>query len=147
MAELRWLDLGRSAAGEGFVRAIAGLTATRLLGVCLGESSVSEEAVADAHRVLGPRCALLFNSSEKLLAIRATSSTNEGDVDAAALSPPTQGADGPDPVADRAMGASCSLPPSPPHTPTTPLLMTSERPLHPGARGWLLATSRETFRL
>ena len=63
MAELRWLDLGRSAAGEGFVRAIAGLTSTRLLGVCLGEpslgtsvsasvgTSVSQQAVDEVRRM------------------------------------------------------------------------------------------------
>ena len=94
MAELRWLDLGRTAAGEGFVRALTCgcetdpvdfLPAGQLLGVCLGEPSVSEQAIADVRRVRGGRCALIFNSPEKLLATRASRSAKEGDVSRRAL--------------------------------------------------------------
>ena len=85
MAELRWLDLGRTPASEGFVRALARLPATKLLGVSLGNSSVSEEAVGEARRARGASFALLLSSTARLLTTRASSSLGEGDVDRTVL--------------------------------------------------------------
>ena len=84
----RMLPCAETYHGTQLVRAVHGretdpegiVPAGQLLGVCLGEPSVSEQAVADVRRVRGARCAPILNSPEKLLATRLSRSGKEGDV-------------------------------------------------------------------